>query len=192
MMILSAGSVAHLAGVHPALARVVRTAAQITVQDFQISEGIRSDADQLKVWLRHASKLNGIPAGQTINGIVGTGRGNHQLQPDGLGHAVDAVPYVGGLILWSLKASDAAKWGFVYAVADAMRRAAISEKVRLRWGACWDRCLNDLPDPGTAGIAAAVAAYEIRHAGPDFLDGPHFELEKVWDSSNFSAPPAIS
>ena len=26
------------------------------------------------------------------------------------------------------------------------------------------------------GLADAIEAYKARHAGPDFLDGPHFEL----------------
>ena len=56
-----------------------------------------------------------------------------------------------------------------------MRAAAVQKGVRIRWGGVWDRCLNDLPaDP--AGLEEAVKAYCARHPGPDFIDGPHFEL----------------
>jgi len=174
MYLLGAQSRAHLAGVHADMVRVVDHAIQISTQDFGVAEGVRSDADQLRDWMRHTSKLNGIPVGKIRNGVHGTGRGNHQLAADGFGHATDLVPYVNGVILWSA-VPPAQQWDYIYPVAAAMHAAAIAENVDLRWGGVWDRKLRDLP--GTvAGLRQSVADYCTRHPGPDFLDGPHFEL----------------
>lgn len=189
MIALSPASIARLIGVHPALVRVVQRAMMIGSVDFQVSEGLRSAADQLAAFNRGTSKLNGIPAGHVLNGVTGTGIGNHQVQADGLGHAVDLVPYVNGSILWVLPADQ--QWQHIYPLAACVREAAVAEMVRLRWGGVWDTCLNDLP-VGADGIAAALESYKVRHAGSDFLDGPHFELERQWDGSASSAQSAIS
>jgi peptidoglycan L-alanyl-D-glutamate endopeptidase CwlK len=56
--------------------------------------------------------------------------------------------------------------------------------VGLRWGGCWDRSLDELADAAAtletapAAMRAAVAGYCARHLGPDFIDGPHFELRR--------------
>lgn len=175
MFLFGAKSLKNMVGVHPDLVRVNNHAVQVTTQDFGCECGVRSDAAQLDAFLRKASKLNGIAIGAVVNGVKGTGRGNHQINlGDGLGHAVDDVPYVGGVILWAA-APPAEQWRYIYPVADAMRAAAIAEKVRVRWGGVWDRLLNDLP-AGPDALAGAVKAYQARHAGGDFLDGPHFEI----------------
>lgn len=170
-----ATSLANMAGMHPDLIRVNNRAIIITAQDFGVTCGIRSDAAQLDAWLHHFSKLNGIPVGQTVKGIKGTGRGNHQIDAhDHTGHATDNTPFINGVILWSAVPPEQ-QWKYIYPVASAMRDAAIIEAVKLRWGGVWDRTLNDLP-AGAAAMQAEVAAYTVRHKGPDFIDGPHFEL----------------
>lgn len=172
MYLFGATSNAHLVGVHPRLVSVAQHAIQISTQDFCVAEGVRSAADQLRDWMRRTSKLNGIPVGQIVNGVHGTGVGNHQVKADGFGHAVDLVPIVDGALLWTLP--EAQQWQHIYPVAEAMRLAAISFNIRIRWGGVWDRCLNDLN--GTGPLAAEVQAYEARHVGADFIDGVHFEL----------------
>jgi peptidoglycan L-alanyl-D-glutamate endopeptidase CwlK len=173
MFYFGAASQQRLAGVVPALVAVADHAIQISAQDFCVGEGVRSAADQLRDWYRRTSKLNGIPVGATVNGVRGTGVGNHQVKADGFGHALDLVPVVGGALLWTLPAAE--QWPHIYPVADAMRTAAISLGTRIRWGGVWDRILNDLA-PGAAALEQAVRDYEGRHAGPDFIDGPHFEI----------------
>lgn len=173
MFSFGSNSQARLVGVIPALVAVANHAIAISAQDFCVGEGVRSAADQLRDWFRRTSKLNGIPIGQTVNGIRGTGVGNHQLKADGFGHAVDLVPVVDGALLWTLP--PAQQWHYIYPVADAVRTAAVSLGTRIRWGAVWDRCLNDLP-AGAGALEQSVRDYETRHAGPDFVDGPHFEL----------------
>jgi peptidoglycan L-alanyl-D-glutamate endopeptidase CwlK len=175
---LGVASTYHLADVHPLLVGVVKRAIQITNQDFCVETGVRSDEDQLDCWKRHTSKLNGILVGEVVCGIAGTGKGPHQKKADGFGHAVDLVPWVDGKIMWGVRPqlSDAEQWSRVYLVATAMQQAAVEKSVNIRWGGVWDRTLNDL-QMGAARLAFEVQEYKKRHAGDDFLDGPHYEVQ---------------
>lgn len=169
-------SLTQLAKVHPDLVRVVKAAILVSAQDFTVEQGLRSDADQLAAFKRGNSKLNGIPKGQTVGGIKGTGRGNHQADlTDGLSHAVDLTPWVDGMILW--RAVPAAKqWNYIYPVAAAMREAAIAQNVKIRWGGVWDMSLNELA-AGAAAMEQAVVDYKKRRNGKAFIDGPHYEIK---------------
>ncbi len=144
---LGAISRARLIGVHPDLVRVVLRAIEITPQDFTVFEGVRTPATQADYVRRRVSK---------------TMSSRHLT-----GHAVDLVPWIAGQPRW--------EWPPIYIVADAVRRAALAEGVAIIWGGVWDRRLGDLP-PHASGLAVAVRSYSARHSGPDFLDGPHFEL----------------
>lgn len=152
--ILGAKSLANLQGVHPKLGAVVQLAISQTAQDFTVQEGLRTSARQRLLVASGAS--------QTLNS-------KHLQQPDGFGHAVDLVPWIDGQPRW--------EWGPIYHIAAAMREAASICATPIRWGGVWDRRLNDLPE-GVGALKAAVQAYSARHPGPDFLDGPHFELAK--------------
>lgn len=172
-------SLKNLKQVHPDVAAVCLRAIELSTQDFCIENGPRDKTTQLAVWRSGHSKLNGIPVGVTENGVEGTGLGNHQVGPDGFGHAVDATPWVNGKILWANRGlSDTEQWSYIYPVAWAFQQAAHEWGARIRWGGVWDRVLNDLPLNGPAALKAEVALYVIRHRGPDLLDGPHFELHK--------------
>lgn len=150
--VLGSKSLQRLHGVHPKLDAVVQLAISQTVQDFTVQEGLRTPARQRLLVASGASK--------TLNS-------KHLEQPDGFGHAVDLVPWIDNTARW--------EWGPIYHIAAAMREAAIICATPIRWGGVWDRRLNDLP-PAAEGLKAAVEAYGARHPGPDFLDGPHFEL----------------
>src|ERR1700748_604214 len=92
---LAVASMTRADGLHPKLVRVIQTA---ILKDpcFVLGEGARSDADQLRDWQRHVSRLNGIAVGHVVNGVAGTGRGNHQKSLiDGWGHAADLPPIIG-------------------------------------------------------------------------------------------------
>lgn len=138
-----------LQGVHPAIVRVVERAIQLTQQDFSVHDGLRTPAEQRALKAKGATK--------TMNS-------KHLSQRDGFGHAVDLVPYINGKLRW--------EWGPIYLIASAVRQAAIECGVRLRWGGVWDKCLNDIQ----GDLKTAVEAYCKRHPGPDFIDGPHYEL----------------
>lgn len=140
----------NLRGVHPRLVAVVERAIAITSQDFRVTDGVRTLDEQKELVRRGASK---------------TLRSKHLPQVDGWGHAVDLVPLVNGVLRW--------EWPLIYPVARAMRIAAETENVPLTWGGCWDMSFLSLhPD----GLEAAVRVYCARHPGPDFIDGPHYQI----------------
>lgn len=162
MFILGKGSRSKLAPVNDYLEQVVKTAISITSVDFSVIEGERTAERQLELWLAKASKFNGIEKGKKVKDIIGTGISKHQICD-----AVDLGAYVGGSIRWD--------FGLYYEIAKAMQEAAVLEKVRIRWGSVWDRCLNDFEFTVEEEVNAYVARRQAlgRKA---FLDGPHFEL----------------
>ncbi len=146
---LGSKSVAELSGVHPSLVAVVRRAIEITAVDFAVHDGLRTPLEQAALVVKGASK---------------TQNSKHLPQHDGYGHAVDLVPVIGGKLRW--------EWQPIYAIATAVQQAAREQGVRIRWGGVWDRALNDLGDD----LKTEVAVYCSRHPGPDFIDGPHYEI----------------
>ncbi len=146
-------SLSNLKGVHPDMVKVVKKAIIYTTQDFSVHSGVRTTAQQRELVRRGASK--------TMNSM-------HLPQRDGFGHAVDLVPYIDGQLRW--------EWPAIYPIALAMNRAAKEVGLVLRWGGVWDRDFNDFGhQKGT--MKKAVADYCVRHAGPDFIDGPHYEIQ---------------
>ena len=149
---LSAKSLKELQGVHPDVVAVVKSAIGISKQDFAVHDGPRTIEEQREFVRRKVSK---------------TMKSRHLIQKDGLGHAVDLVPIINGQLRW--------EWGPIYDVAEAMRKASSDLGVQLVWGGVWDRTLGTYGS-GASAMKAAVAEYQARHPGPDFIDGPHFEL----------------
>lgn len=151
---LGAASRRELTGVHRDLVRVVERAIEITPQDFTVHDGIRTIEEQR----RH------VAAGNSK-----TMKSKHLA-----GLAVDLVPWIEGKPRWW--------WPQIFRIAAAMHTSACDLGVTIRWGVVWDRPLNDLargvndPDALAAALAAEGQAYNARHPGPDFPDGPHYEL----------------
>lgn len=146
-------SLAELKGVHPDLVKVVKRAIAITKQDFTVYDGARTLAEQREYVRRKVSK---------------TMKSRHLVQKDGLGHAVDLVPWINGMARW--------EWGPIYEIAPAMAKAAAELGVQLIWGGAWDRRMDQYPCKTAKDAKAAVEAYKVRHKGSDFIDGPHFQL----------------
>ena len=144
--VLGGTSEANMRGVHPDIQRVVRRAITVTTVDFGVIEGVRTPERQKQLVASGASK---------------TLASKHLT-----GDAVDLAAWVGGRHSWD--------WQLYYEIAHAMRRAAIEEGVRIRWGGIWDRCLNDIEGDLDDAVADYVAR---RKAGGEkaFLDGGHFE-----------------
>ena len=116
--------------------------------DFRCHDGLRTIEEQR----RHLR-----------NGTTRTMRSKHL---DGL--AVDLVPIIGGVLKWD--------WDGCYEIAWAMDQAATHMGIasNIRWGGAWDRVLADYGNDRHA-YKKEVQAYQNRHPGPDFIDGPHFE-----------------
>jgi peptidoglycan LD-endopeptidase CwlK len=143
-----AASLKELEGVKSELVRVTRRALDLSTQDFCVYDGIRTVKEQQQ---------------HVKNGTSKTMQSKH-LQ----GLAVDLVPWIGGKPVWD--------WSGCYKVAMAMDRAATEMGFadKIRWGGAWDRTLADFGGDESA-YQRETEFYALRHAGKDFLDGPHFE-----------------
>lgn len=150
--VLGTTSRGNLSQVHPGLVSVVQRAIQITTQDFTVFEGIRELARQQELFAGGASK--------TMNSL-------HLQQADGFGHAVDLVPWIAGTPRW--------EWAAIYSIAAAMHQAATELGTDLVWGGVWDRRFSQYQG-SIAALKQEVIDYTNRHPGPDFLDGPHYQL----------------
>ena len=159
---LGSRSRANLAGVHPDLVRIIDAAIAITTQDFGIAgKAVRTAEEQHKLFLQGVTQKDGYKH-----------KSNHQPWADGFGHAVDLTPFAGGKFI----VTDAA-WGMYPAIASAMSRAAksLGLAARLTWGGNWFETM-DRYGSEPADMTAALARYKVQHPGPDFADGPHFQL----------------
>ena len=138
-----------LVGVNADLVRVTRLALRYSLQDFTVYDGIRTIKEQ---------------QAHVKNGTSKTMQSKHL---DGL--AVDLVPWINGAPVWD--------WDGCYKIACAMDKAATELGLahRITWGGAWDRKLSDFGGDAKA-YADEVVAYRNRHPGPDFIDGPHFEI----------------
>lgn len=118
-------------------------------------------------------------------GVSKTMDSAHMIQADGFSKGLDLVPWIGGAFTWG-----DAQWrvhipgaGHIYPfheLALSMRQAALEARRAIVWGAIWDRPLTSLKVATVDDLRAEVEAYKVRHPGPDFLDGPHFQLAKPW------------
>lgn len=160
-------SIANMARLHPKMVKLAHLAISYSAIDWGFTEPLtRTKAQQAeKVRLGYSKTMNS----------------NHLIKPDGYGHAVDCVPWINNHFTWG---GTGLGWPIVIngkkiypfaTIAAAWRKAAIEEGVAITWGGVWDRDLRDLP-ASPAEIHAAMIAYNERHPGRDFNDGPHFEL----------------
>lgn len=119
MPTLSQRSLDKLKGVHPDLIRVVKRAITITSQDFLITCGVRTPAEQRRLYAQ----------GRTTPGpkVTWTLISNHFVKSDGYGHAVDLCPYP---VDWT----DLRKFD---AITRAMKQAAKDVGVVIVAGADW-------------------------------------------------------
>lgn len=154
---LTAASLKRLDGVHPHLVAVVKRAADITKQPFQVIEGVRSLSRQRELVKRGASR---------------TLRSRHIPAPNGLGHAVDLVATVGGRIRWEVP--------LYHVIADAMRMAASQLGTRIEWGGDWKGFFDgphfQLPwdeFPGTASVSAPALVQPSAQEMATLVPGSH-------------------
>lgn len=117
---LGPASLAMLNGVHPRMIRVVKRAIELTSQDFKVLCGVRTLAEQKKLYAQGRTTPGNI--------VTWTLKSRHLPAADGFGHAVDLVPYP---VDWN----DLSKFD---AMAKAMFAAAKELGIQIRWGADWD------------------------------------------------------
>ena len=145
---LSSRSLGKLEGVKPELVEVVKKAIELTKTDFGVIYGMRSAAEQQKLFDSGKS--------QTL-------KSKHLT-----GDAVDLMAYVDGKASWELNLYDD--------LADAMKWAATEKGVKIRWGAAWT--VPDISAWDGTMEAAMMSYIDTRRAESrrPFIDGPHFEL----------------
>ena len=115
-MKLSTASRNKLRDVHPDLIRVVERAIQITPIDFKITCGLRSWAEQDRLFAAGATRT----------------RNSRHLT----GHAVDFAAIVGGKVRWD--------WPLYGRIAEAFKKAAAELGIAIVWGGDW-RTFKDGP-----------------------------------------------
>lgn len=119
---LSDRSLNRLAGVHPDLVAIVKSAIQRTPIDFTVVEGVRTISRQRE---------------NVAQGVSQTIASYHLPQADGLGHAVDLAPLIDGEIPWN-------DWQAFADLAAVMKTCAYELGVPVEWGGDW-KTLRDGP-----------------------------------------------
>lgn len=122
-------SLDNLKGVHPDLVKVVESAIELTAQDFTVIEGVRTAARQKELYAQGRTK-----PGNIVTYVDGTKKkSNHQVKADGMGHAVDIVP-------WPVDWNSSEKFRNI---ANAMKLAACQLGIEMQWGGEWK--MIDMP-----------------------------------------------
>ena len=153
MFKLSNRSLEKLEGVNPLLVDTVKRAIQLSKVDFGVIYGVRSLAEQERLYKAGRSQ---------------TMKSRHLIQEDGTSHAIDLMAYDGSNPSWDIVMYDD--------IADAMKAAAKETGAKIRWGAAWQ--IDSITEwDGT--MEQAMNAYIDLRRGQGrrpFIDGPHFEL----------------
>ena len=153
MFKLSNRSLEKLEGVNPLLVDTVKEAIKLSSVDFGVIYGVRSLAEQEKLYKAGRSQ---------------TMKSRHLIQEDGTSHAVDLMAYDGSNPSWDIVMYDD--------IADAMKAAAKETGAKICWGASWH--IDDITKwDGT--MEEAMNAYIDLRRGQGrrpFIDGPHFQL----------------
>ena len=153
MFKLSSRSLEKLEGVNPLLVDTVKEAIKLSSVDFGVIYGVRSLAEQEKLYKAGRSQ---------------TMRSKHLIQDDKTSHAVDLMAYDGSNPSWDIVMYDD--------IADAMKAAAKETGAKIGWGAAWQ--IDDIAKwDGT--MEEAMNAYIDLRRGQGrrpFIDGPHFQL----------------
>ena len=145
--VLSQRSLSKMNGINNDLHTVVCSAIKLSKIDFGVICGMRTETEQRALLEK---------------GATTTMKSKH-LTVD----AVDLMAYIGSRGSWELNLYDD--------IADAMKEAAIQERVGIRWGAAWN--IPDIREwEGTMEEAMNHYIDERRaQKGRPFIDGPHFE-----------------
>ena len=153
MFKLSNRSLEKLEGVNPVLVDTVKRAIQLSKVDFGVIYGVRSLAEQEKLYKAGRSQ---------------TMKSRHLIQDDGTSHAVDLMAYDGSNPSWDIVMYDD--------IADAMKAAAKETGAKIGWGAAWQ--IDDVAKWDGTMEEAMNAYIDLRRSQSrrPFIDGPHFQL----------------
>jgi len=150
---LSGRSLGKLEGVHPVLVDTVKRAIEVSSVDFGVIYGVRSLAEQKRLYEAKRSQ---------------TMKSKHLVQEDGYSHAVDLMAYDGSNPSWDIVMYDD--------IADAMKEAALETGAKICWGAAWQ--IDDIAKWDGTMEQAMNAYIDLRRSQSrrPFIDGPHFQV----------------
>ena len=150
---LSGSSLNKLEGVHPTMVDTVKRAIELSKVDFGVIYGVRSLAEQKRLYEAGRSQ---------------TMKSKHLVQEDGYSHAVDLMAYDGSDPSWDIVMYDD--------IADAMKAAAKETGAKIRWGAAWT--IDNIAEWERPMQDAMNNYIDVRRKSgrTPFIDGPHFEL----------------
>ena len=153
MFKLSNRSLEKLEGVNPLLVDTVKRAIQLSKVDFGVIYGVRSLAEQKRLYEAKRSQ---------------TMKSKHLIQEDGTSHAIDLMAYDGSNPSWDIVMYDD--------IADAMKAAAKETGAKIGWGAAWQ--IDDITKWDGTMEQAMNAYIDLRRSQSrrPFIDGPHFQL----------------
>ena len=153
MFKLSNRSLEKLEGVNPVLVNTVKRAIELSKVDFGVIYGVRSLAEQEKLYKAGRSQ---------------TMKSRHLIQGDGTSHAVDLMAYDGSNPSWEIVMYDD--------IADAMKAAAKETGAKICWGAAWQ--IKDIAEWNGTMEEAMNAYVDLRRSQNrrPFIDGPHFQI----------------
>ena len=116
-------SLSKLNGVHPDLVKVVKRAIELSSQDFSVLYGVRTAEEQNSIYQQGRTK-----PGKIVTYKDGySKKSNHQVRGDGLGYAVDLIPYP---VDWN-------DWGKFESIDSAIQEAANELGIVVQWGGNW-------------------------------------------------------
>lgn len=148
-------------GVHPNMVGFMKDLLDISPYDFSISQGVRTVAEQQKLYAR----------GRTINGVTTPGpiitkvdgvkvKSNHQPKADGLGYAVDIAILVQDPVTKKWKPDwNISKYKELYELAE---KEGLLEKWGVEWG-------------GNCFINKWRLENDKKYK--PFIDGPHWQIK---------------
>ena len=150
---LSSRSLGKLEGVNELLVDTVKRAIEVSKVDFGVIYGVRSLAEQKRLYEAKRSQ---------------TMKSKHLVQEDGYSHAVDLMAYDGSDPSWDIVMYDD--------IADAMKQASLETGAKICWGASWH--IDNIAEWDGTMEAAMNAYVDLRRSQNrrPFIDGPHFQV----------------
>lgn len=126
---LSKRSLDNLQGIHPNLEKIIKAAIINSLVDFTVVEGVRTTKRQQEIYAQGRTK-----PGLKVTFADGVKKkSNHQVKPDGFGHAVDIYPFFLGKVQVNHKDTISS----LKEIAAHIKATAEKLGLSITWGGDW-------------------------------------------------------
>lgn len=119
----------NLKGVHPNLKKIIEKGIKNSPVDFTVVEGVRTQKRQQELYAQGRTK----PGKKVTNADGIKSKSNHQVKPDGFGHAVDIYPF----FLGQVQVNHKDVIPRLKEIAAHLKKVAKEEGLVLTWGGDW-------------------------------------------------------